>query len=588
MEKNLIDTEFEKRRNTIRSFRLLRERNTHPQNQKQRLEALFDEGTFREVYTTVLTKDPLDFPGYRKKLKDIRRQTGLSDSLIAGYGRICGRSVCAAMLDSGFLMGSMGTAVGEKLVRLIEAAAKRRLPLIVFSASGGARMQEGMFSLMQMAKTSAAIRRFQNAGGLYISVLTHPTTGGVSASFAMLGDIILAEPGALIGFAGPRVIEQTIGQKLPDGFQSAEFQQEHGFVDRIVPWKDMRDTLGKILRLHPGTHRRIAGKPDAFSQRATAGKPEVFSQDHTPVRKIPSGIGTAKEKNAGCKSAYEHLLLARDSRRPKAQDFISALFTDFLELSGDRLGREDPSVIGGIALLNDTPVTVIGHRKGHSLEENVRCNFGMPGPEGYRKALRLMKQAERFGRPVITLIDTPGAYPGMEAEAHGQSIAIAENLAGMSELKVPVIALVTGEGNSGGALAIGVADRILMMEHAVYSVLSPEGFASILWKDATRAKEACEIMKLTAQDLYRSGLIDEVIPETAGGYGTMHTEVSQQDAETDWEEVFGRIRKALLRNLLELTQQGPAALVSARYEKFRQIEGGMQAAVIRQNAEKRR
>ena len=254
-----MNTGFEKKRRTMQSFRILREKDVHPQNQKEKFISLFDEGSFTEIFEHVQTKDPLSFPGYGKKLKEVRQQTGLSDSLIAGGGKIGGRAVFAAMLDNGFLMGSMGTAVGEKLVRVIEAADRHRAPLIIFSSSGGARMQEGMFSLMQMAKTSAAIRRFQSHGGLYISILMHPTTGGVSASFAMLGDIILAEPGALIGFAGPRVIEQTIGQTLPKGFQSSEFQMEHGFVDRIVEWKDMSKTLGLLLRMH---RRKRQGKKD--------------------------------------------------------------------------------------------------------------------------------------------------------------------------------------------------------------------------------------------------------------------------------------------------------------------------------------
>ena len=252
---------FALRRKTMQSFQRLREKNTHPVNVRRNLEELFDEETFHEIYADLQSADPLAFPGYARKYRETQRKTALSDALVAGYGKIQGRTAFAAMLDTGFFMGSMGTAVGEKLVRVIEAADSRQTPLIIFSASGGARMQEGMFSLMQMAKTSAAIRRFQDHGGLYISVLMHPTTGGVSASFASLGDIILAEPRALIGFAGPRVIEQTIGQSLPEGFQRAEFQMEHGFVDKIVERKDMRNVIGLLLRMHRKKHRSEA-KPN--------------------------------------------------------------------------------------------------------------------------------------------------------------------------------------------------------------------------------------------------------------------------------------------------------------------------------------
>ena len=258
---------------------------------------------------------------------------------------------------------------------------------------------------------------------------------------------------------------------------------------------------------------------------------------------------------------YERVQLARDAKRPKKQAYIDALFTDFLELSGDRLGKEDAAILGGIALFDGMPVTVIGHRKGKNLADNLHCNFGMPGPEGYRKALRLMKQAEKFHRPVITFIDTPGAYPGKEAEENGQSIAIAENLAEMSTLRVPVISIVTGEGNSGGALAIGVGDRLWMLENAVYSVLSPEGFASILWKDAARSKEACEVMKMTADELHAAGLVDKVIPEGEGGI-QMHF----QDGCT-------RIAKELREELPKLLAMSEGALTEARYQKYRRFEG---------------
>lgn len=258
---------------------------------------------------------------------------------------------------------------------------------------------------------------------------------------------------------------------------------------------------------------------------------------------------------------YERLEIARDLKRPKVTDYIDALFDDFIELSGDRLGKEDASILGGIAFFEGIPVTVIGHRKGANLEENIKYNFGMPGPEGYRKALRLMKQAEKFKRPVITFVDTPGAYPGKEAEENGQSIAIAENLAEMSALKVPVITIVTGEGNSGGALAISVADEIWMLENAVYSVLSPEGFASILWKDAKRSKEACEVMKMTAEELYAGGLCDQVIPEAEGGI------------QEDFSDGCMKIRRALRTSLPALMKTDTKTLLENRYQKYRHIEG---------------
>ncbi|MBP3657425.1 MAG: acetyl-CoA carboxylase carboxyltransferase subunit alpha [Clostridia bacterium] len=258
-------------------------------------------------------------------------------------------------------------------------------------------------------------------------------------------------------------------------------------------------------------------------------------------------------------TAEQKVFLARHPRRPKIDAYIHELFTDFFEQKGDRQSREDPSVLGGIALLHGEPVTIIGHRKGTDLNENVAYNFGMPGAEGYRKAQRLMRQAEKFGRPVITFIDTPGAYPGMEAEEHGVGEAIAQCLALMSRLTVPTIAVVTGEGGSGGALALGVADRVLMLENAYYAVLTPEGFASILWKDASRRGEACEVMKLTAQDLHAYGVIDELITEPIGG------------AQRKPQAVFSALDEAIARHLAELKTMDIQTLRQTRYERFRQI-----------------
>lgn len=258
-------------------------------------------------------------------------------------------------------------------------------------------------------------------------------------------------------------------------------------------------------------------------------------------------------------TAAQRVAIARHPQRPNITDYISALFTDFFEQKGDRLCKEDAAILGGAALYHGTPVTVIGTRKGRTLEENLQCNFGMPGPEGYRKALRLMKQAEKFRRPVITLIDTSGAYPGLEAEERGQGEAIARNLYEMSRLTVPVIAVITGEGNSGGALALGAANRVLMLENSVYAILSPEGFASILWKDAARHAEACELMRLTAQDLLQLGVIDDIIPEPEGG------------AHTAPIPTMRAVDRCLSRHLAALSKESGSALAAGRYQKFRQM-----------------
>lgn len=462
---------------------------------RERIRMIVDENTFEEWDGKMEFVNPLQFKGYEGKVKSIQEKTGLDEAVITGKAKIGGHETVLAVCDGRFLMASMGQIVGEKITRAVERATKEKLPVIIFACSGGARMQEGMVSLMQMAKTAAALKRHSEAGLLYVSVLTDPTTGGVTASFAMLGDIILAEPQALIGFAGPRVIEQTIGEKLPKGFQRAEFLLEHGFLDRIVERHEMRQVLCEILRLHEVQEN---GQEDVSG---SVGQPFEASEKVLHKLDLPE------------KTAWERVQISRQKERPVGQDYIEQLFPDFLEFHGDRYFGDDPAIIGGIASFCGQKVTVLAQAKGKSTRENVERNFGMPSPEGYRKALRLMKQAEKFGRPVLCFVDTPGAFCGLEAEERGQGEAIARCLFEMSDLKVPVLSLVIGEGGSGGALAMAVANEVWMMENAIYSVLSPEGFASILWKDSSKAKEAAEVMKLTAGDLQKLGIIEKVIPE---------------------------------------------------------------------------
>ena len=461
-----------------------------------RLEMILDEGSFEEWDSEMPLQNPMEYRGYPEKLASVKAKTGLNEAVVTGKGSINGMKTVIGVCDGRFLMASMGENVGEKITRAVERATSEKLPVIMFCCSGGARMQEGIVSLMQMAKTSAAVKRHSDAGLLYISVLTDPTTGGVTASFAMLGDIILAEPGALIGFAGPRVIEQTIRQKLPKGFQRSEFLLEHGLLDAIVERSQMREVLGSLLELHEnaGTTKSMPG--ERMSEQRTAGK----------IRQGQSVPGQRRD-------AWDRVLTSRSKDRPVGSDYIRAMFTDFQELHGDRLYGDDPAVIGGIARFGGQSVTVIVQEKGSSTRENIERNFAMPKPEGYRKALRLMKQAEKFHRPVICFVDTPGAFCGIEAEERGQGEAIARNIYEMSSLKVPILTVIIGEGGSGGALALATSDEVWILENAVYSILSPEGFASILWKDSSKAKEAAKVMKLTSDCLKEQGIVDKVIFE---------------------------------------------------------------------------
>ncbi len=509
-----------------------------------------DKGTFSEWDTGLQNTNPLKMVGYPDKVERLKEKTGLDEAVITGQARVGGIDTVLMVMDGRFMSASMGYVVGEKITRAIEKATELRLPIVLFACSGGARMQEGMTSLMQMAKTSAALKHHSEQGLLYISVLTDPTTGGVTASFAMLGDIILAEPGALIGFAGPRVIEQTIGQKLPKGFQKSEFLLEHGFIDHIVERKDMRKTLVYLLKIHANSLKKDINSETGEAENG-AEKINIEAIKRTEV-KIP---WDRKDRL----TPWQRVTLSRKKERPVGDDYIAALMDDFFELHGDRYYGDDPAICGGIAEFHKIPVTVIAQVKGRDTRENVKRNFGMPEPEGYRKALRLMKQAEKFHRPVICFVDTPGAYPGIEAEERGQAEAIAANLFAMSDLKTPVLSILIGEGGSGGALALAVADEVWILENATYSILSPEGFASILWKDAKRADKAAKAMKLTSYDLCQAGFVEEIIEEPE--------EYTLESLLEICEKLDGKIQRFFDR----MSRRSEEEMLEARYQRFRKM-----------------
>ena len=506
----------------------------------RRLDMILDEGSFQEWNETMPEQNPMEYRGYPEKLAAMKARTGLDEAVVTGKGSIHGTETVIGVCDGRFLMASMGENVGEKIACAVERATEEQLPVILFCCSGGARMQEGITSLMQMAKTSAALKRHSDAGLLYISVLTDPTTGGVTASFAMLGDIILAEPGALIGFAGPRVIEQTIRQKLPKGFQRAEFLLEHGFLDAIVERSRMQKVLGNLLQMH--------GKA-AWEEQSQEAAELKSSEDRTEK----SHVSVQK------KEAWDRVLLSRKKDRPVGSDYIQALFTNFQEFHGDRLYGDDSAIIGGIASFGDRAVTVIAQEKGRSTRENIQRNFAMPKPDGYRKALRLMKQAEKFHRPVICFVDTPGAFCGIEAEERGQGEAIARNIYEMSAMKVPILTVIIGEGGSGGALALATSDEVCMLENAIYSILSPEGFASILWKDSTKAKEAAKVMKLTSDCLKEQGIVYNVISEPEG--------FSRENLYL----VTGPMEEEIKRFLNQYGNMLEEELTEHRYQRFRKM-----------------
>lgn len=507
---------------------------------RNRIHMVADPGSFEEWFADMTVSNPLHYEGYEQKLLAAREKTGLNEGFTVGKCRVFGEEIVLGVCDSRFMMASMGHALGEKVTASIERATGERLPVFLFCCSGGARMQEGIISLMQMAKTSAAIKRHGDAGLLYATILTDPTTGGVTASFAMLGDVIMAEPGALIGFAGPRVIKQTIGQELPEGFQTAEFLVEHGFADGIVLRKDLKKTIYFLIKTHQ------CGGKNTWADF----KNEDFHFELSEILKEQAW-------NEAPRSAWDKVKAVRKAERPSALDYMKYIFDYFVEAHGDRYFADDPAIVGGLGYLDGQPVTVIADVKGKTIKECQMRNFGMPLPEGYRKALRLMKQAEKFNRPIISFVNTSGAFCGLEAEERGQGEAIARNLLEMSALRVPVLCILIGEGGSGGALATAVGNEVWMLENATYSILSPEGFASILWKDSGRAKEASEVMNITAQDLKRLGVIEEIVPEFGG-------------AGDETEEAIAGYMKEHIKNFLEKYDGKSGGEIAAeRYDRFR-------------------
>ncbi|MCU0495544.1 MAG: acetyl-CoA carboxylase carboxyltransferase subunit alpha [Chloroflexaceae bacterium] len=498
---------------------------------------------FEEFDADLRPGDPLGFvslrESYAEKLTETQERTGMADAVIAGMGLIDGMPLVVAVSDFSFMGASMGSVYGEKMARAAEHAAVRRVPLLTINSSGGARMHEGIIALMQMAKVSMALTRLAAVGQPHISLLVDPCYGGVTASYASVADVIIAESGANIGFAGKRVIEGTIRQKLPAGFQTAEFVVEHGMADMVASRGELRPLLAKLLRLYG---QQQNGSPKTYTNGVEPGAPPA------PARPANDGL-----------TPWDRVQIARHMQRPRTLDYINGLCEDFVELRGDRRYGDDGAIVGGLARFGGQTVMVLGHQKGRDTRENVRRNFGMAHPEGYRKALRLFRHAEKFGLPLLCFIDTSGANPNKESEERGQANAIAECILAMADLRVPILACVIGEGGSGGALAIGVADRLLMLENSIYSVASPEGAASILWRDSAKAADAARAMRITAADLHELGIADEVVPEPEAG------------AHTDTLATVACLGQRLQAHLGELRAMSMVALLEGRYARYRAI-----------------
>ncbi|MGW5560749.1 acetyl-CoA carboxylase carboxyltransferase subunit alpha [Micromonospora sp. NPDC003944] len=525
----------------------------------ERLRQLVDPGSLCPLPDRLPEADPLDFVDvlpYPHRLTGARASTGLAEAVVCATATIGGHPAALAVMDFRFLGGSLGCAVGESITRAAERALDDRTPLILITASGGARMQEGVLSLMQMATVSQAIAALREAGLLTVSVLTDPTYGGVAASFATNTDLVLAESGARMGFAGPRVIRQITGRALPEGFQTADFLLRHGQVDMVVQRRSLR---ARLMALLAATRAGRPARPPVPRQEPASRRDRFVADEAAVTRPAGPVVGPAVGDTPAVRDAWDTVRMARHPGRPTTLDYLDSVFDGFVELHGDRLGADCPAIVGGVARLAGRHVMVIGHQKGHTTAELVARNFGMASPAGHRKALRLMRLAARLGLPVVTLVDTPGADPGVSAEEQGQAAAIAENILTLTVLPTPVLAVITGEGGSGGALALAVADRVLMLENAVYSVISPEGCAAILWPDRSAAPQAARALRLTAPDLCRLGVVDEVVPEPSSA------------AHDDPAETAHRLRAALLDNLLPLLDVPPAMLVRLRRQRFRRF-----------------
>ena len=504
---------------------------------KQRFDLLFDNVSYQKFELPKNTDDPLNFSdriSYKDRLAEARNDTGTNDAISTADGTVGGINTTICVMNGDFMMGSMGRAAGDAIVASIEHAIELKNPFVMVTCSGGARMQENILALMQMARTTVAVNKLHENKIPYIVILTDPTFGGVSASFAMLGDIHIAEAGARVGFAGRRVIEQNIHEKLPSNFQTADYLYNHGMVDIVAPRIELKSTLERVLR--------------------------VLTKQPHDVKvidiKMPKFDAPKKSRDMGKTPEYDRVLMARNENRPHFLDYISGIVDDWTYLAGDRCFGEDAAMGSGIGYWYGIPSVIIGQEKGRTIETRQHHRFGMPNPEGYRKAQRMMRLAEKFELPLISLFDTAGAFAGGAAEERGQSQAVASTTAMGLRMHAPYVAVNVGEGGSGGAIAIGTGDRVLMLENAIYSVIAPESCASILWKDNKFKAVAAAALKLTARDMASLNVIDKIIAEPSGG------------AQKDWQTTMEMVAKAVADSIKELQDISVDELPSLRAKKF--------------------
>ncbi len=498
---------------------------------RQRIQLLADRKSFRETHKYLNSVAPITFSqrgSYRNLVSKDQNRTGLTEATVTGSCRIDGVRAMLVVLDFGFMGGSMGSVVGEKIALGLEEAARQELPLVAVVTGGGARIQEGVLSLMQMAKTVTAANRFKEKGLPFVVVLANPSTGQAYASFANLADVMLAEPGSLIGLSPLRALRELSATPLPLDAHTAESHLEHGLLDNVVDRESLKSRLSALLKLltveklgkgefkAPPRNRRLLG-PD----------PEV----------------------------WEAVSVTRHGERPSATYYIRSMLTQFFELHGDRLSGDDGSIVTGVGYLYDQPVAVVGQQRPYSLD-GAKYHVN---PDGLRKAQRLIKLATRFRLPVISYIDTQGADPGLEAEEHGMGNAIATTLSLLLEAPVPIVAAIIGEGGNEGALSLGISDRIIMQQYAVFSPITLNRAPGGPFIDPELDREAAEALMLTARDCLELGIIDAIVPEPEEG------------THNDPREGAALLKAEIYRCLKEVSKASRSKLLGERYKKFRQM-----------------
>ncbi len=499
---------------------------------RDRIESLADPGSFKEINRTVTSLDPLSFSSrtsYKQSVFRDQRRTGLTEAAVTGTCSIGGSTTVLIVLDFGFMGGTMGCVVGEKVALAFEYAARRKQPVVAVVTSGGVRIQEGVLSLMQMAKTAMAANRLAESGLPFISILANPSTGHAYASFASLADIIIAEPGAIVGLASMRAIKDSAGDQSSTDVHTAEAHLQHGMIDAVVDRTRSKDTLAALLDMLMSKYQ--------LTRRDKQDKP-VYQEPTSSV------------------VAWEAVKLARHPDRPTSLHYMSQMVTNFVELHGDRVFGDDVSVVWGLGQIGGQTAVIIGQEGRNDGDER---HGGRTSPEGFREVQRAVRLAGKFDIPIVTLIDTPGPNVGLESEQRGLGSAIAKTMAEVAGAQVPSIAVIIGEGGSEGALPLAIVDRVLMFENAIYSVISPEDAASLIYQDAARADEAAEALRLTAYDCYELGIVDVVVQEPTGG------------AHANPQEAARHLRRVLLQELSELQTGSRKRLLQSRYKKFRNM-----------------